>query len=577
MKLNIQSKLIIITLLLLAVPSLIIGLVGYNSAKSSLDELGATSLKNSTKQVVQLIEALHQEVEKGTLSLEEAQERVKVHILGEKREDGKRPINSDIDLGEHGYFFVFDTNGIMLAHPAIEGTDQWNNVGADGSYFTQDIINNGIQGGFTYYEWALPNNPDHFAPKIAYSELDPHWNWVVVAGSYMMDYNSGANQVLYILLITLGLSLIIGAIVIFVFAKHLSKPLKALSEHVQYVASGDLTVDELHIKQKDEIGQLAQDVNKMTSSLRQIIGRVTDTSQQVAATSEQLSASSEETSRATEEISQSIQEISTGSEQQMTKAQNVSQVVDEISKGIQQISSSIQEVTESSEETTQTANNGNQVVSQSMEQMNQISTSSTEMEKVIQSLGQKSEQIGQVISLITSIAEQTNLLALNAAIEAARAGEHGKGFAVVADEVRKLAEQSSDAGGQVNELIMNIQQEISKTVQAMDQNSQAIEQGMTLVDKAGHSFQEITRGIDKVSAQIQEISSAISQMNTSTERLVKTAEETEQISMESSGYAQSVAASAEEQNASMEEISSAADTLAKMAEELQQAVTKFKL
>ncbi|WP_407649417.1 methyl-accepting chemotaxis protein [Brevibacillus composti] len=209
--------------------------------------------------------------------------------------------------------------------------------------------------------------------------------------------------------------------------------------------------------------------------------------------------------------------------------------------------------------------------------VNQINVSRLEMEKVIQVLGQKSEQIGNVISLITNIAAQTNLLALNAAIEAARAGEHGRGFAVVADEVRKLAEESSRAGGQVHDLILDIQLEVGKTVEAMERNGHAIGQGLNLVNQAGKAFEEITSGVDQVSEQIQTISAAIQEMNASTDTLLHTAYHAEQATRESEAHAQNVAASAEEQHASMEEISSAAETLAKMAENLQSVVNRFKL
>lgn len=578
MKITIRNKVFIVALLLLAVPSLIIGFSGYYSAKNSLNESGATGLKNLVRQSIQMIDALQQEVDKGTLTVEDAQERVKTYLLGEKTKEGKRPINKKLDIGKNGYFFVLDKEGNEVAHPAIEGQNQWNAKDKDGLLLVQDFIKKGnTGGGFTYYQWALPDNPDKAAPKIAYTELDPNWGWYIVAGSYMEDYNSGADQVLYILLLTMGLALIAGVIVIIVFSNHLSKPIQALSEQVQQVASGNLNVGEIQVKNKDEIGILASSMNQMTANLKEIIGQVCTSSQQVAVTSEELSASSEQTSLATEEIATSIQEISSGVEQQIRSAEQMSTVVSEISTGIEHISKNIQEVSESSSATATTAKIGNQVVSQSMEQMNRISASSVEMEKIIQALGQKSEQIGHVISLITSIANQTNLLALNAAIEAARAGEHGKGFAVVADEVRKLAEESSQAGGKVNELIMDIQREVSKTVEAMGENGRAIEEGITLANQAGKAFEGITNGVDHVSQQIQNISAAIQQMNASMETLLQTAQSTEQVTKESEGHAQNVAASTEEQHASMQEISASAETLARMAEDLQRIVTKFKL
>ena len=578
MKLTIRNKIFIITLLLLAVPSLIIGFTGYYSAKNSLDESGATGLKNMVRMTIEMIDVLQVEVDKGTLTLEEAQEHVKSHILGEQAADGTRSITKKINVGENGYFFVSDKDGNLLAHPYLEGQNLWDKKTADGFLFVQDFIKKGNEGGgFSYYEWGLPDNPDKVSAKISYTELEPHWGWYVAAGSYMQDYNNGANQVLYILLITLGIALALGVVVILLFSNHLSKPLRKVSKQVEQIASGHLQVDELQIKNNDEIGTLATNVNTMVHNLQEIIGQVSSNAHHVASTAEQLSSSSEQTSLATEEISTAIQEISNGVDKQMRSTEQMSTVVSEISLGIDRISESVQEVSESSAITATTAKMGNQVVSQSIEQMNQISESSEKMEHIIEVLGEKSGQIGNVISLITNIAKQTNLLALNAAIEAARAGEHGKGFAVVADEVRKLAEESNQAGGQVNELIKDIQLEVKKTVEAMETNGDAIEQGITLTNQAGQAFEEITVGVNQVSQQIQHIFAAIQQMDESTETLLEAAQHTEQVTKESETQAQGVAASAQEQLASMEEISSAANTLAKMADELQNVVRKFTL
>ncbi|HHY74678.1 MAG TPA: methyl-accepting chemotaxis protein [Bacillus bacterium] len=578
MRMSIRNKVFIITLLLLAVPSLIIGFSGYYSAKTSLNESGATGLKNLVRMTIEMIDALQVDVEKGTLPFDEAQERVKAHIIGEKQAGGTRPITKKLDIGTNGYFFILDKEGNLVAHPSLEGQNLWEKPDIDGFLFVQDFIKKGNEGGgFTYYQWGLPDNPDKAAPKISYTELDPNWGWYVSAGSYMKDYNSGASQVLYILLTILGFALIAGIIVIIIFSNHLSKPLQVLSGQVKQIASGHLNVEEIKINNKDEIGALASDVNTMTTNLRDIIGQIMSSSHHVASTSEQLSSSSEQTSIATEEIANSIQEIASGVDNQMKSVGQMTVVVSEITKGIEHISQSIQELSDSSATGANNAKLGNQVVTQSVEQMKQINSTSEAMEKIIKVLGQKSEQIGNVISLITNIADQTNLLALNAAIEAARAGDHGKGFAVVAGEVRKLAEESSQAGGKVNELIQDIQLEVNKTMKAMEQNGVAIERGMTLTNQAGEAFGEIAASVEQISEQIQNISAAIQEMNASRETLSQTAQSTEHVTKEADGHSQRVAASTEQQLASIEEISAAARTLANMADDLQQIVSKFTL
>lgn len=578
MKYNIQLKLITVAMLILSVPCLVIGFVGYETSKSNMDELGRQMLKNSAKQVIQMIDVLNDEVEKGDLTLEDAQEKVKTQILSEKNSDGTRKINKDIEIGEFGYIFILDHNGNAIAHPNSEGKNLLNSKSKNGVYFAKQMIELADKGGgFTYYDYPLPNEPERIEAKIAYSELDPNWNWVIAPSSYMIDFNSGAKKVLYVLLITLGVALIAGTIIIVLFSRHLSRPLRSITKQVNRLATGDLTAEPLQVKQKDEIGQLVHDINQMTINLQEMIGEVARTTEQVAATSEELSASSEQTSKATEEITLSIHKISTGSEEQMSKAYHAAQEMENISDTIQQISAKFQEVATSSNEATRQATRGNEVILESIKQMDQIKQSSHEMKKIILSLGQKSEQIGAVISIMTSIAEQTNLLALNAAIEAARAGEYGKGFAVVADEVRKLAEQSAEAGEQVNQLIYGIQQEMDETIKASITNSSVIEAGINLAGSAGQSFQEIQQGVKTVTSQIDEMATIVNEMTVSTDKVVKSAEDAQEIATESSSFIQNVASAAEEQNASMEEISASADVLAQMAEGLQSIVSKFKL
>ena len=577
MKLTIRKKLIASSLLLLMVPSLIIGIVSFNSAKNNLDELGATKLRNSVKYSLELIDAMNAEVEKGTLSLEEAKEIVKQKLIGKKNEDGKRLLQTNINLGENGYILMLNDEGVAVGHPSSEGKNVLNLKDSNGKLFIQETIetaNNG--GGFVYYNYALPSNPQQIEPKITYTEKDPHWGWVVASTTYMKEFNKGANEILNTVIITLVLALTIGIIFISFFAKQIVQPIQSISQHAKQVTNGNLTIDTIQIKNKDELGELANSFNQMVSHLKQMITHVNETSEQVASTSEELSASSEQTNKATEQITESIQQVATGNEKSLQGTKNATEIVTEITTGIEQISTNIQHVSESSIETTNIASTGNEVVKQSIKQMQVVNNTSSEMETVIQSLGKKSNEINEVINLITDIAEQTNLLALNAAIEAARAGEHGKGFAVVAEEVRKLAEQSSQATNKVSNLISDIQSGVENTMEAMNKNQQVVQEGITYVNEAGDSFQKIVNDVNKVSDQIQDISAAIQQINAGTDELVKTMKEAEKIAEDSTGYSQNVAAAAEEQHASIEEVTASATNLAKMAENLHETIHKFK-
>lgn len=260
----IRIKLIIMSLLFLAVPSLLIGIIGYQSSASSLNTLGAQGLQTDVRMTIEMIGALDKQVKAGKVSLADAQEEVKEAILGEKDANGHRPINPRLNLGEHGFIFIINSAGVELAHPNFEGMNVWDIKTTDGVYSTKEVVkaaNNG--GGFVTYEWPLPDNPKVNVPKITYVEKDPNWDWIVCAGAYLPDFNAGANRVLYILLITLGISLFAGVIVILWFSKKLTNPILQVAAHAKLIASGDYSQEPIEITSKDEIGELVANFNIM--------------------------------------------------------------------------------------------------------------------------------------------------------------------------------------------------------------------------------------------------------------------------------------------------------------------------
>lgn len=260
------------SLLFLAVPSLLIGIIGYQSSRNSLKTLGAESLQTDVRMTIEMIEALDKQVKTGKVLLEDAQEQVKEAILGKKDANGNRPINPRLNLGKHGFIFIINSAGVELAHPNFEGMDVWEIKTTDGVYSTKEVVraaNNG--GGFVTYEWPLPDNPNVHIPKITYAEKDPNWDWIVCAGAYLPDFNAGANRVLYILLFTLGISLLAGVIVILWFSKKMTKPIIQVAEQVKLIARGDYTQEPIEITSKDEIGELVLNFNIMKENQKKAI------------------------------------------------------------------------------------------------------------------------------------------------------------------------------------------------------------------------------------------------------------------------------------------------------------------
>jgi methyl-accepting chemotaxis protein len=532
---SIRMKLIALCLFLLLVPCLIIGIVGYQQSKSSLDDGGRVQLKNNVRFTMAMIESLDQQVKQGNISLEEAQESVKQQILGKKKADGNRPISKRFDMGEYGYLFVYDEKGNSLASPLSEGKNDWELKSPQGVMVIQELIKNAQNGGgYLSYIWKLPTDPTKTAPKITYSEKDPNWGWVICEGTFMSDFNKGANGIFTTVVITLIASLVIGGLIIFLFSGRITKPLQVIAKHVERIALGDLR-EKISIRTKDEVGQLAVSVNDMVDRFRQLIGGIFQTSHSVASAAEQISASTEQ--------------IASGSTHQAVASQTITDLFKELSEAMSDVANSAKEAAALSSQTAKTALEGGKAVTSSIEGMNQVSEQMARME-------QDSNKIGEIIEVIDDIAEQTNLLALNAAIEAARAGEQGRGFAVVADEVRKLAERSGEATKQITSIIKGMQHNTKESVAS-------VAGGVEKSIQTGKAFETIVNMVNDSAQKVTEIASASEQQSVQTGEVMKSVE--------------SIAATSEEAAAAAEETAATSQSLAHLADELNTSVSVFKI
>ncbi|MFD2369045.1 methyl-accepting chemotaxis protein [Brevibacillus sp. GCM10020057] len=295
---------------------------------------------------------------------------------------------------------------------------------------------------------------------------------------------------------------------------------------------------------------------------------------QLQATSKQLSRSLQAITQNANHVTKTIQEVASGSENQVRGTEESARAMNEMSVGIQRIAESTSSIAEGAEETNQEARTGNQSIQTAINQMDSIKQSVEKTSVVVKTLGDRSTEITQILNVITGIASQTNLLALNAAIEAARAGEHGRGFAVVADEVRKLAEQSNESANQIAHLIAEIQQETVNAVGAMEEVSQNVNTGLHVVQVAGQAFQRISDAINSISVQLQENSAITEQMSASSQEVTASIIEAASIAKKSTEYSQSVASSSIEQLKALNELTQSSEGLMNMASKLTDIIDK---
>ncbi|MBT2756521.1 methyl-accepting chemotaxis protein [Mesobacillus foraminis] len=373
------------------------------------------------------------------------------------------------------------------------------------------------------------------------------------------------------------LPIILASFITIWLIRRKTRPISILTEYAQKIAEGDLSQKRIAIANKDEIGELAETLNIMAGNLRSLIEQVHSSSEKVAASSEELTASAAQTNYATEQISDTMSQVAASAGEQVQSVESSTQAVNELSIGVHQISGNAQSVAETAMDASDKALEGGQAIKLAVEQMNSINLTVNGLGEVVRGLGNRSDEIGQIIEVISGIAKQTNLLALNAAIEAARAGEQGRGFAVVADEVRKLAEQSASSAHEISLLIHAIQAETDKAVQSMEFATLEATAGIQAVNSAGDSFSQIQEAVRDVSFQIQEVSSAVQQMAAGTQQMVHSMQVISAISEATSTSTREISTSTEDQLAAMQEITASASELSRMADELQKQVSKFKI
>lgn len=572
---SIGRKMVIFQLLLLLIPVLAMGTISYGTSKSETTALIEKDLQHSVSMAVQMAVLLHQSVEEGLMTLEEAQEKMKEMILGPLQQDGTRPINREIDLGENGYFFVLDQEGNLLAHPLLEGDNIWDRTSSDGVYYIQDMIKKGQSGGgFTYYDWPLPDNSKE-ALKVSYSKLMPEWGWIIGGGSYFQDYNDGQKRIVNSMWWTLILCTVIGAALIYGFSRYLSRPINQVTKVSREIAAGNLALDPPVLKRKDELGQLAANFAGMTRTLRELVGNAKTTADYVERSVGQLTTSMDHTTDATRLITESIEKLSTGLDVQAKSTEEGARVMEEMAQGIQQIAETSASAFEQSEEMGRKARRGDEMIRLSVSQMDSVRTAFRELITAVSQLSQYSQHIVEFSNMINEIAGQTHLLALNASIEAARAGEHGQGFAVVAAEVRKLADQAVHASRQINTMIESVEATIASTNEVVRSSEREVNQGTSVIEETGLVFQDILASSRAVQEKIMEASSAAEQLSASSQEVAASIQQIAQIAADSSAGAQEVSAAAEEQLAQIQDIGDQVGKLKEQAQQLMAQVNRF--
>ncbi|MCZ0702274.1 methyl-accepting chemotaxis protein [Natronobacillus azotifigens] len=480
-----------------------------------------------------------------------------------------------ISFAETGFGFLMSAQGNIIYHPDdnIAGENYTNLDLNDETMqaFEQEIL--GKETGFVTYTDNLGDE------KIAAFSSVPKTGWRIVVTAPTSEVYAEAQAVAQKSVFLIMTVVMLVIVIAFILANMLSKPIVQASKHINVLANADFTqtVPEKLMKRKDEIGDLAQSMNQMQGSLLDLIKSVSGATNQLSTSSEELSQSASEVTEGSKQIATTMQELSSGTEAQANSSGTISELMEAFVGKVTEANKGTMHTSKESQSIIKQTDEGKELMEQSVTQMQVIHQIVQDAVQKVQGLDQQSKEISKLVEVIQGIAEQTNLLALNAAIEAARAGEHGKGFAVVADEVRKLAEEVTSSIGNITNIVNGIQKESNEVTNSLQNGYEVVEEGSKQIAVTGEKFVEINQSVSSMATMIQSISVQLTEIAEDSGKMNESIEEIASVSQESAAGVEQTSASAEQLLGSMEEVTNSADHLAKLAEDLSVQVSQFKI
>ncbi|MCW9009901.1 methyl-accepting chemotaxis protein [Marinobacter sp.] len=468
------------------------------------------------------------------------------------------------DSGSEGYLFAYDTEGVVLMHgvnPALEGRNLWDFQDPNGTYLIRELIEaarNG--GGYVPYGWKHPET-GNVAPKLGYAEMLPKWGVMIGTGFWIDGLESQIASMEQRVGDSLGeaiigsvtTSLIALAIIVFlalVVVRGIIRPLKSAVTAMNGIASGDGDLTRrLDVSGRDELSQLATAFNSFADQVHGLVRQVRQSAETLNVT--------------TGELNEVMVEAEQGVERQKSESDQVATAMNEMTAAAQEVAGNASEASDSAGHATAQVTDAQGLVYQAIEVIGGLSKQVEEGVQVIEKLGTDSRQIDSVLEVIREIADQTNLLALNAAIEAARAGEAGRGFAVVADEVRTLASRTQKST-----------QEIQATIERLQKGAQ---QAVTLIGAISQRSEETVEETRQVNEALQRISQAVNTITDMNTQIASAAEEQTSVSETINQNVHEIVAISEQTAQGTRRAGEATQRLKALAGELTDEVSRYRV
>lgn len=489
--------------------------------------------------------------------------------------------NSDLryhtmNLGESGYFFIINSGGDVILHPFLE-----DNIlelqSTNGEFVIQEMIELAKEGGGTL-NYALNEETSKLSGnKTVYTKYFPHWDWIITAVIYDSELQRGSDIILMNNMIGLVVILFVSIVVTILLTRKITKPIKTISDTLREVSDGNLKVNKINIKAKDETKLLGDSVNQLIDRFQSVIQLMMISSNNLNKYSIDLKGSSDTVSEVTTEVAKAISGISMASEEQYRETSDSVNQVNQLGADIKETAQASSEIETVAKKALELKNIGVGSVNELKEASHENNQNSNAIEDVINEINQHSLEIGGIVDIITGIADQINLLALNANIEAARAGEQGRGFAVVADEIRKLANETAISSENIGQRVSEMQLQsksavdfVSKNKSGVDKINQTVNQTENIFDKMAGELEILIKGIHVIANYNYEI-------NHKKDDILKTLDQVLSISEENSAAIEEISASAQEQSTTVLEISENISHLSGMVTDLNGIINEFKI